>query len=58
VVIEAFKGNTVDSQTVESQITKMKDRFALDRAVLVSDRGMVTHANLAALSAEPVAAAH
>jgi hypothetical protein len=51
VAIEAFKGNTVDSQTVQSQITKMKDRFALDRAVLVSDRGMVTHANLAALSA-------
>jgi hypothetical protein len=51
VAIEAFKGNTVDSQTVQSQITKMKERFALDRAVLVSDRGMVTHANLAALSA-------
>jgi transposase len=51
VAIEAYQGNTVDSQTVQSQITKMKDRFALDRAVLVSDRGMVTHANLAALSA-------
>jgi hypothetical protein len=51
IAIEAYQGNTVDSQTVQSQITKMKDRFALDRAVLVSDRGMVTHANLAALSA-------
>jgi hypothetical protein len=51
VAIEAYQGNTVDSQTVQSQIMKMKDRFALDRAVLVSDRGMVTHANLAALSA-------
>jgi hypothetical protein len=51
VAIEAYQGNTIDSQTVQSQITKMKDRFALDRAVLVSDRGMVTHANLAALSA-------
>jgi hypothetical protein len=51
VAIEAYQGNTVDSQTVKSQITKMKGRFALDHAVLVSDRGMVTHANLAALSA-------
>jgi Transposase DDE domain len=51
VAIEAYQGNTVDSQTVQSQITKMKDRFALDRAVLVADRGMVTHANLAALGA-------
>jgi hypothetical protein len=51
VAIEAYQGNTVDSKTIESQITKMKDRFALDRAVLVSDRGMVTHANLALLSA-------
>jgi len=38
VAIEAYQGNTIDSQTVQSQITKMKDRFALDRAVLVSDR--------------------
>jgi hypothetical protein len=30
----------------------MKDRFGLDRAVLVSDRGMLTHANLAALNAD------
>jgi transposase len=51
VAIEAYQGNTVDSQTVQSQITKMKDRFALDRAVFVADRGMVTHANLAALGA-------
>jgi transposase len=51
IAIEAYAGNTIDSQTVESQIVKMKERFGLDRAVFVSDRGMVTHANLAALSA-------
>ena len=38
VAIQAYEGNTIDSQTVQSQITKMKDRFALNRAVLVSDR--------------------
>jgi|NGEPerStandDraft_6_1074524.scaffolds.fasta_scaffold41214_2 hypothetical protein len=54
VAIEAYQGNTVDSQTVKSQIVKLKERFALERAILVSDRGMVTHANLAALGAENI----
>src|ERR1039458_6208746 len=54
VAIEAYQGNTIDSQTVQSQIMKLKDRFALERAILVSDRGMVTHANLAALGAENI----
>jgi hypothetical protein len=54
VAIEAYQGNTVDSKTVKSQITKLKERFALERAILVSDRGMVTHANLAALGAENI----
>jgi hypothetical protein len=52
VAIEAYQGNTIDSQTVKSQIKKLKENFALERAILVSDRGMVTYANLAALGAE------
>jgi hypothetical protein len=52
VAIEAYQGNTLDAQTVQSQIRRMKDRFGLDRAVLVSDRGVVTHANLAVLGAD------
>lgn len=49
VAVDVFKGNTVDSQTVCDQVTKLKDRFALEHAVFVADRGMVTRANLAAL---------
>ncbi len=49
VAVEVFNGNTVDSRTVREQIVKLKERFVLERAVFVADRGMVTHANLEAL---------
>ena len=49
VAVEVFKGNTLDHQTVLAQIEKLKSRFELSRVVFVSDRGMVTTANLAAL---------
>jgi transposase len=51
LAIEVYQGNTVDSQTVQTQIGKLKERFALEHAIFVADRGMVTHANLAALGA-------
>jgi hypothetical protein len=41
-----FAGNTGDPKTVASQVTKVKDRFALTRVVLVGDRGMLTAARL------------
>jgi hypothetical protein len=46
VAIEVFAGNTGDPATVASQVTKVKDRFALTRVVLVGDRGMLTAARL------------
>jgi hypothetical protein len=46
VAIEVFAGNTGDPTTVASQVTKVKDRFALTRVVLVGDRGMLTAARL------------
>jgi Transposase DDE domain len=46
VAIEVFKGNTGDPTTVASQVSKVKDRFALTRVVLVGDRGMLTAARL------------
>ncbi len=51
VATEVFKGNTLDAQTVCAQVTKLKDRFGLEHAVFVADRGMVTRANLDALGA-------
>src|SRR5438552_4584637 len=46
VAIEVFKGNTGDPRTVAAQVAKIKDRFAIDRVVLVGDRGMLTAARL------------
>lgn len=50
VAVEVFSGNTIDSQTIPNQIAKVRKRFVLREVVLVSDRGMVTKANLEALA--------
>ncbi len=50
IAVEVFEGNTVDSKTIANQITKVRQRFTLREVVLVSDRGMVTKANLEALA--------
>ncbi len=46
VAVEVFSGELHDDKTVASQITKLKRRFGLARVVVVSDRGMVTKANV------------
>ena len=46
VAIEVFDGRTGDPKTLSAQITKIKQRFALDRVVLVGDRGMITQARI------------
>ena len=46
VAVEVFSGELHDDKTVASQIAKLKARFGLSRVVVVSDRGMVTKANL------------
>jgi hypothetical protein len=46
VAVEVFSGELHDDKTLPSQIAKLKQRFGLGRVVVVSDRGMVTKANL------------
>jgi len=46
IAVEVFSGELNDDKTLPSQIAKLKARFARDRVVVVSDRGMVTKANL------------
>jgi transposase len=46
VAIEVFEGNVGDPSTLASQINKLKQRFRLDRVVLIGDRGMITTARL------------
>jgi hypothetical protein len=48
VAIEVFEGNIADPTTLTTQITKLKERFALRHVVLVGDRGMITQARIAA----------
>jgi len=44
--VEVFPGNTGDPTTLAAQIRKTRERFALERVVLVGDRGMITEARL------------
>lgn len=46
VAIEVFEGNIGDPSTLASQVNKLKERFALERVVLIGDRGMITEARL------------
>jgi hypothetical protein len=43
VAIEVFPGNTSDSTTLGPQIAKIRQRFGIERVVLVGDRGMITY---------------
>lgn len=46
VAIEVFEGDTADPATLASQVEKLKARFALQRVVVVGDRGMITSARI------------
>jgi transposase len=50
IAVEVFSEQVHDSQTLGSQIGKLKDRFALKRVVVVCDRGMVSAANIQLLT--------
>jgi transposase len=52
VAIEVFPGSLHDDKTLPSQLEKLRRRFALERIVVVSDRGMVTKANLQAMRSQ------
>jgi transposase len=46
LAVEVFSGELHDDKTLPSQIDKLKARFGLSTVIVVSDRGMVTKANL------------
>ena len=46
VTVEVFEGNCGDPDTVKSQITKIRERFGIERVILVGDRGMITEARI------------
>jgi len=46
VGVEVFEGALHDAKTLPVQIEKLRERFGLASVIVVSDRGMVTKANL------------
>jgi len=46
VAVEVFEGNTADPLTLSAQIDKLKQRFHLQRVVMVGDRGVLTSARI------------
>lgn len=46
IAVEVFDGNTSDPKTVLAQVNKLRERFGLERIVMVGDRGMLTSARI------------
>lgn len=46
VAVEVFEGDVADPATLADQVEKLKARFALERVVVVGDRGMITSARI------------
>jgi len=45
-----FAGNRVDSTTVQEVVASLRERFQIGRLIFVGDRGMVSRANVEAIS--------
>jgi hypothetical protein len=46
IAVEVFAGNTGDPSTVAAQVTKLKQRFGIERIAWVGDRGVLTSARI------------
>jgi len=53
VAVSVYAGNTGDPTTVADQIEKLRERFGLQRVVLVGDRGMLTQPQIDKLKRLP-----
>jgi Transposase DDE domain len=56
VAVEVFEGSLHDDKTLPAQLDKLRTRFGLAGVIVVSDRGMVTKANLELLRGDGDAA--
>src|ERR1700758_3814107 len=53
VAVSVYAGNTGDPTTVADQIEKLREKFGLQRVVLVGDRGMLTQPKINKLKEHP-----
>ena len=49
IAVSVFEGNVGDAKTLLPQVEKLRERFSLERFVLVGDRGMITQTQINAL---------
>ncbi len=49
LAVQAYPGNTADPTTVPDQVQTLRERFGLQRVVLVGDRGMLTDTQIETL---------
>jgi hypothetical protein len=50
VAVRVFEGNTADPAAFTGIVKVVRDKFALEKMVMVGDRGMITSARIAALN--------
>jgi len=50
LAVEVWPGDTADTSTVAEQISLLKERFGIEEAVVVGDKGMYSAGNLEAIS--------
>jgi hypothetical protein len=53
VAVSVYPGNTGDAATVPDQVDRLRQRFGLERVVLVGDRGMLTETRIDLLRRHP-----
>jgi hypothetical protein len=53
IAVQVYPGNTGDPTTVPDQVETLRERFGLERVVLVGDRGMLTETQIERLRAHP-----
>jgi transposase len=53
VAVSVYAGNTGDPTTVADQINKLREKFGLERVVMVGDRGMLTQPQIDKLKLHP-----
>jgi hypothetical protein len=56
LAVEVFEGSLHDDKTLPAQLDKLRRRFGLKSVIVVSDRGLITKANLELLRASEGAA--
>ncbi len=50
--IEVFKGNTADQNTIKGKIKEMREKYRIEKGILIGDRGMITEARMEDLEKE------